>query len=241
MIYILLCAYNEEESIEKLLRSIKEVFKKNEHYYKIIVVDDGSSDQTASLTEKYSQTMPVELLKNPVNLGLGASLKNGFEYLVKIISDKDLIITLDSDNTHDPRLFAKLIEKAGEGFDIVIASRFASGGQEIGLSLFRKILSRGAYIYLKLLFNIPGVKDYTCGYRIYSADIIKKGFEKYGSKLIENSGFVCMAELLIKLSNLTSKIAETGLVLRYDQKMTPSKMKLFNTISGYFKLLKYKI
>lgn len=87
-------------------------------------------------------------------------------------------------------------------------------------------------------FPIAGARDYTCGYRLYSAKIIKKAFACYGKNgLVQEEGFLCMVEILLKLRALNLKAGEVGFVLRYDRKAGPSKMKVLKTILGYFRLL----
>jgi dolichol-phosphate mannosyltransferase len=144
---------------------------------------------------------------------------------------------MDADNTHSPALIPVMLENIKNGKDVVIASRYEEGGEEIGLSYSRRLFSAGASFLLKLFFAIPGVKDYTCGYRAYSGRVIKKAFDVYGGSFIEESGFTCMAEVIIKLNLLGCEISEVPLVLRYDLKKGRSKMKVLKTIRRYFILI----
>jgi dolichol-phosphate mannosyltransferase len=80
---------------------------------------------------------------------------------------------------------------------------------------------------------MKGVRDYTCGYRAYRASTIKDAVTRYGDRLIEESGFSCMVELLLKLRRLGIRCYEVPLVLRYDQKGGVSKMRVIRTIRRY--------
>lgn len=237
MIYILLPAFNERKALPKLFNTIEQAFTMAGEEYTVVVVDDGSTDETVKIAQDYAVGMPVIVLQHATNKGLGAAMNTGLSYLSRVAVDTDYIVALDADNTHNPQLIFTMIDKSREGQDVVIASRYASGGREIGLTLHRKLLSRGASVLLSAFFRVKGAKDYTCGFRAYSARIIKLAFQFYGEKFVEEKGFVCMAEILVKLDRLSARVGEVGLVLRYDLKEGASKMQVGKTIFGYFRLI----
>ena len=237
MVYILLPAYNEEKALPKLFDTIVQAFASAGEEYTVVVVDDGSTDATAKTAREHAPGMTVVLLQHETNKGLGTAMKTGLWYLSQVSADTDYIVALDADNTHNPRLIFAMIDKAREGHDVVIASRYAPGGREIGLTLYRKLLSRGASVLLSTFFRVKGAKDYTCGFRVYSSRIIKRAFQLYGDRFIEEKGFVCMAEILVKLDRLSARVAEVGLVLRYDLKEGASKMQVGKTVLGYLRLI----
>jgi dolichol-phosphate mannosyltransferase len=84
---------------------------------------------------------------------------------------------------------------------------------------------------------VPGVRDYTCGYRAYRAELLRNGFERYGEGLIERAGFACTDELLVHLATLARRIEEIPFVLRYDLKRGRSKLPLWQTMIATFRLL----
>ncbi|NLD35606.1 MAG: glycosyltransferase [Desulfatiglans sp.] len=233
MLYVLLPAYNEEKSMQSLLERFKKLFAENKIHYLIVVVDDGSTDRTAETVNGFNNEINISLVPHPYNMGLGAAMRTGFDYIAGLSKPGDLILTMDADDTHNPSIVGDMIQKIQKGKDIIIASRYEHGGEEIGLALHRKILSLGASFLLKIFFPIEGVKDYTCGFRLYSADIIKKAVDKYKENFITHNSFVCMAEILIKLSYLGVKVDEVPLILRYDLKQGQSKMKKIRTIFRY--------
>jgi dolichol-phosphate mannosyltransferase len=150
------------------------------------------------------------------------------------VADEDVLITMDADNTHNPQLIGAMVKKIRSGASLVIASRYEQGSEVVGLSAARKFLSRGASELLRFFFPIPGAKDYTCGYRAYRGVKLKQAFELYGNRLVEERGFTCMAEILIKMRAVGVRVAEVPLVLRYDFKSGESKMKVPRTILHYF-------
>ena len=109
----------------------------------------------------------------------------------------------------------------------------------MGLNTFRSFLSWGAGALFKFSYNIKDVRDYTCGFRTYDAKILKKAFAHYGDNFIEQRGFQCMAEILLKLNKLDKNIifSEVPMVLRYDLKQGESKMKVLDTIFNTVKML----
>ena len=120
---------------------------------------------------------------------------------------------------------------------MVIASRYAPGGEEVGLTRLRQFLSRGASFLLTLTVPVRGARDYTCGFRLYRAATLRRAAAAWGDALIEEAGFTCMAELLLKLGRGGARVAESPLILRYDLKEGASKMKMMRTISRYFTLI----
>lgn len=162
---------------------------------------------------------------------------DSLQYASEITENKDIIITMDADDTHPPGSILRMLRMIYEGYDVVIASRYVPGARIIGLSWYRRFLSLGASVIVQVLFPIAGVKDYTCGYRAYRADIIKKAFEMYGNKFVSESGFQCMIDILLKLRAMNAVIGEIPFILRYDHKVGRSKMPVYRTVMDTFKLL----
>lgn len=234
----MLPAYNEEASLPLLLQRIAAFGASyGDEPYQVIVVNDGSSDATAAIVTDFAARMPVRLINHDGNKGLGTAMKTGLTAAATVTERDDAVVTMDADNTHDPALISALRSELNKGYDLVIASRYQKGGEEIGLSLPRHIFSKGASTLLRLFFPIPGARDYTCGYRIYSGRLMRIAMDRYGDALVEEKGFTCMAEILIKMSRLGARVSEVPLVLRYDLKAGSSKMKVFATIRRYFVLI----
>lgn len=233
MLVILLPAYNEAASIVALLDRIRESLEGME--YHVVVVDDGSNDGTDKLVESQSTRMSLTLLKHSANQGLGRGINTGLGYVCSHWEDSDLLVTMDADNTHDPALIHDMLREIASEADIVIASRFVGNATQIGVPPYRRVLSTGAKVLLKWVFPIDA-NDYTCGYRLYRISLINRALKLY-TPFIEANGFVVMVEILLKLSKLHPRIVEVPLVLRYDLKGSPSKLKLLKTLLEYGKIL----
>ena len=236
MIVILLPAYNEERSLPAVLPKLKELLHPLEEDYLVVVCDDGSNDRTSEILRDYSLQMPIELIEHKLNRGLGETARDLFEFAVERCSDDDVIVRLDCDDTHEPDIIPRLIAKIRQGFDVVTASRFVRGGGQVGVSTYRTIISRAANVFMKILFPIPGLKEYSCGFRAYRAGIIRRAIDFYGNDFIQlkGLGFTCTLEKLVKLRLLGANFGEVGFVLRYDQKKSDSKMVSSVTTLGYF-------
>jgi dolichol-phosphate mannosyltransferase len=236
MIYILLPAYNEEDSIDHLLPKLKKYFEKDaSHPYHIILCDDGSEDLTMEKAQKFARELPLEIIHHKINRGLGETSRDLFERAAELSEDDDIIIRLDCDDTHDPGFIGGLIRKLEEGNDVVIASRFVKGGGQEGLVGYRKFISRMANWFMKLFFPIRGLREYTSGYRAYRASLIKEAIQFYGNNFIQlkGLGFTGTLEKIVKLKILGAKFSEAPFVLRYDMKKSPSKMIGSITTLGY--------
>jgi dolichol-phosphate mannosyltransferase len=136
---------------------------------------------------------------------------------------------MDADNSHTPGLILRMVQRIREGSDIVIASRYQPGARIRGVSQFRQILSLGASVLFRLVARVPGVRDYTCGYRAYRAEVLQIAFELYHEQFIRQTGFGCMAEILLRLKPMSPIIHEVPLILRYDLKYSTSKMQIWRT------------
>lgn len=237
MIHVLLPAYNEGLALGAVIEGISRAFADGD--VRVWVVDDGSSDDTAAVAERCAAAgHPVRLIKHGRNLGLGQAFRTGLAAIVPLMSADDALITLDADNTHPPQLMPSLLAPIEEGrADLVIASRFAPGGQEVGVPLFRRALSMGARAVFSLFLSVPGVRDYTCAYRAFRGSLLKKGMEKWGT-LVTEDGFASSVEWLLRLSALSPRVAEVPLVLRYDRKPSPSKMNILSTIRRTLSVLR---
>lgn len=229
-IWIVLPAYNEEEALPPLFQSITEALNEEKKDYSIIVVNDGSKDKTGEMIENYSKTLPVIPVHNDGNKGLAETIRRGLVEAAIRAQDNDVIVAMDADNTHPAGLMLRMLQLIKEGNDIVIASRYREGAHIRGLSFFRRFLSYGASWLFRIAFPTPGVRDYTCGYRMYRASALKKLRQQKGDQLISAKGFSCMVDLLLNLRQLDLVFTEVPMVLRYDLKPGASKMRVFKTI-----------
>lgn len=238
MIWILLPAYNEEASLPKLLPKIRAEFEKRSIEHRLIVVNDGSNDSTAEILAQFEQDASNKLtvLTHKINRGLGETERDGFEYIAEHGKPEDIIVRVEGDDTHDPKYIFDLINKLESGFDVVNTSRFQPGGDQKGLNTYRKTISKAANIFMKVMFGIKGVKDYSCGFRAYRVRVIQDAVNVFGNNFIQlrGLGFTGTLEIIVKLNAMGCTFAEVPFVLRYDMKESESKMVGSLTMLGYF-------
>ncbi len=237
MVIVTLPAYNEEETLPTLLDRIREAMEENLIEYRVIVVNDGSTDGTGEMVDRMRDTMPITRIDHEQNRGLGEAIRTGLLAAIEGAKDRDIIVTMDSDNTHTPGLIARMVRGIREGNDVVIASRFQPGAHVRGVPLHRRALSRSGSLLFRLAFPTPGVRDFTSGYRAYRAGVIRQAFDTYGGAFVAESGFSCMVDILLKLRRIEAIISEVPLVLRYDMKYGASKMLVLRTTIETLQLL----
>jgi dolichol-phosphate mannosyltransferase len=201
----------------------------------VLVCDDGSRDGTGRQLEELARTMPLEILRHKINRGLGETSRDLFERAAELAGPGDILVRLDCDDTHEPRFIPSLVRKVREGYDVVIASRFAKGGGQLGVSGYRAFVSRGANLFMKIFFPIQGLREYSCGFRAYRAETVQEAIAFFGNDFIQlkGLGFTCTLEKLVKLKLLGARFGEEPFLLRYDQKRSPSKMIGSVTTLGY--------
>jgi dolichol-phosphate mannosyltransferase len=237
MVIVTLPAYNEAPTLPTLLGRIRESMQENAIEYRVIVVNDGSTDATGETVDRMRETMPITRIDHDVNRGLGEAIRTGLLAAIEGAEDRDIIVTMDSDNTHTPGLIARMVRRIREGNDVVIASRFQPAAHVRGVPLYRRVLSRAGSLLFRLAFPTPGVRDFTSGYRAYRAGVVKQAFATYGDEFVAESGFSCMVDILLKLRRIDAIMSEVPLILRYDMKYGVSKMLVVRTAIDTIQLL----
>lgn len=236
-VIFVLPAYNEEANLAGLLQSIEQAMADGQLPWRVIAVNDGSKDRTGEILAQWQSAIPLTVFDHQVNQGLGFTVRDGLRIAADSMDDGDIVIVMDSDGTHSPGLVPRMVSLIREGHDIVIASRYRPGARVFGLSGLRLVLSNGASWIFRMALPIPGVRDYTCGFRAYSGASLKKVHRLYGDKLVEMSGFHCMADILIKCGKAGLICGEVPMILRYDLKGGASKMSVWKTVGQTLGLL----
>lgn len=235
--HIILPAYNEVASLPPLLSRLGSLAVACDEKLTVWVVDDGSNDGTAAMARRGYADLEVKVISHIVNLGLGQAVHSGLRAVLAVAGDDDVVVVMDADDTHDVRVVPQLRAALGGGADLAIASRFVSGGNDDTAPAFRRALSRGASMLFRIALPLDGIHDFTSGYRAYRVSLLRRAAGHYGERLVEEQGFACMVELLLKLRHCQPVVIEIPFVLRYDRKKGASKLRLRRTILQYLKLL----
>ena len=234
MIVVALPAFNEEDALPPLLDALGAVARSHRLDARVVVVNDGSSDRTHDRAGA-ADGIPVEVIDHPTNLGLGAAMRTGLRRAVDLFDGRatapdDVVVTMDADNTHPPALIPSMLEAIRDGSERVVASRFCPGARVRGVSAARRLLAVAGGGVFRILLPMSGIRDYTCGYRMYRVDLLRRAYARYGDRLVTEAGFTCTADMLLKLRPLRPRATERPLDLRYDLKPGASKMRVARTM-----------
>jgi dolichol-phosphate mannosyltransferase len=236
-VHVVLPAYNEESRIGTLLERIDLAMWEEGFSYQVIVIDDGSHDATAKIVQSYRARMPIVMKRHEVNQGLGATIRDGLVLALESAAERDLIVTMDADDTHAPGLIVHMVRMIREGCDVVIASRYQPQSQSYGVPLLRRFVSYAGSWLCRCVLPIQGVRDFTSGFRAYRAEVLGKAVARYGREFVDQDGFQCMVDILFKLRRMRLVFGEVPVILRYDLKRDASKMPLMKTARATFWLL----
>lgn len=166
---IIIPTYNEEKRLPATLFKIKKFLKKSRIKNEIIVVDDGSTDNTVSVAKKHK----VKILKNGRNFGKGYSIKHGV-----LKAKGDVILFTDADLSTPIKFLKNFLNKHNSGFDVVIASRGLQDSKiKIPQPFLREVSGKIFNILVRLITWLP-LKDTQCGFKSFKADAAKKIFKK---------------------------------------------------------------
>ncbi len=234
-VFAMLPCYNESENIDPLVRKwLDRKADLSAKGYNLFVrcIDDKSKDNTKEVIEKLCIEFPedVKLVAHDVNKGLGGALATALDQFMAEGKTGDVCFLMDGDNTHDPVFCLSMLDRIAAGADCVIASRYRTGSLTHGVNGIRQFMSWGAKQFYTIVLRVRNVRDYTCGYRAYTYDIIRRGVREYGTGLVEKRSFACMMEVLYKLWMIGARFDEVPFELHYDIKKGESKMRVLRTM-----------
>ncbi len=191
---IIVPAYNEEATIEKVLEHVLET---NPNIFELLVVDDGSQDTTSAKVERIAANEPrVHLLRQQRNQGKTAALKVGFA-----ASRGDIVVVQDADLEYDPSEIAELIDPIlSNRADVVYGSRFLVR-RAARVLYFRHYLANKFLTFLSNLLTDLNLTDVETGYKAFRGDIIR-------NMVITSDGFGFEIEATAKIAKLHCRIYE---------------------------------
>lgn len=241
MIYIYIPAYNEEKNIGLILDETRRVLVGAEVEYRLVVVDDCSTDRTGEILEEYVEKMPLDVVTHERNMNQGGALRSGLSKILDEATDDDFIVTLDADSSHQPQNILGIYDKLLDGRDVVIASRYRRGGDEWGAPRYRIYLARLANWLLHQFFPIEDVSDYTGSFRGFRVAALRQAWGEEGVDCLEENDFTVVPEVLLCLRGKGLSFAEIPLILRYDLKREKTKIRVSRTLKATFRLIYRKL
>ena len=235
MIRFVIPAYNEAENIPRLLADLAP--RARALGARVIVVDDGSTDGTADAVRAHAQDMHLAIVRHPVNSGLGAAINSGIRAALGEASDDDAIVTLEADTTSNLDDLPEMLALFERGYDLVLASVYAPGGQLLGVSRHRIAMSKAVSNTFRVLGGLRDMHTLSSLYRVYRAGTLRRAAETYGYLLVREPGFAANVELLLKLYAANASIAEVPTTNDWSTRKGSSKMKLKPTALAYFRVM----
>lgn len=199
----------------------------------VIVVDDNSPDGTGEIADRLAaeNTGRVHVIHRPGKLGLGTAYIAGFKHALH--NGQDLIVTMDADFSHHPRYIPGMIEKIETGYDLVIGSRYVTGGGTIECAALRKFLSWGANAFARTLLGLRA-HDTTAGFRCYRREVL----ESIALDRIFSSGYSFLIEMLYKVQHQGWKVGEVPIIFQNRQQGSSkiSKNEILKALQTVLKL-----
>lgn len=224
-------AYNEEANLPRLFADLEARPGLFPAGSRLIVVDDGSVDNTADAVRSYRGPLPVELVRLALNQGPGAAFRAGFAAALPSSPSTALIVTLEADTTSDLDAVPEMLARAEAGADVVVAR-----WRMVHVPLRRRVLSRSAGFVVRHALGVP-TRTVSSFLRVYRPAALRRAFGEYGDRLIQERGFACKAELLAKLAALGSVIEEVHVDLDCSRRVGASKMPVVRTALAYCRML----
>lgn len=193
-IAVVIPAKNEEKRIEQVIKRVKEKVPESD----IIVIDDGSDDQTVQTAENVSGIM---VLRHRINLGKGAALKTGCEAAVQ--REAETIVLMDADGQHNPEDIPRFLEALSDEYDIVFGSRIIGDDMPYVMRLGNKFLS----FVTSLLFR-SYISDTQSGFRAFRASV-------YPKIIWSSSGYGVETEMIINAAKHHLRMKEIDIKTVY--------------------------
>ena len=203
---IIIPTYNELANAPIL---IERIFKHIPDAH-ILIIDDGSPDKTGEKIKEIQRRYPgLFLLERASKSGLGSAYRTGFAWGLE--RGYEELVEMDADLSHRVRDLKKMIEaeELQPNTDLVIGSRWVSGGKTENWSKSRELLSRAANLYVRAMLGM-GVKDSTAGFRIYSSSIL----ERLNLEAIKSEGYSFQIEMTRAVYKLGGKMIEVPITFR---------------------------
>ena len=200
-VLVIIPTYNEIESLEEAVAGVLA-----HPGYAVLVVDDDSPDGTGVLADRLAAHNPgrVAVMHRTGDRGLGRSYIDGFRYALK--TDAQLICQMDADLSHDPKYLPDMVAAAQHN-DLVLGSRYMSGGGVANWPLHRLVLSMGANRYVRIITGL-GVTDCTSGFRCWR----REALAKIDLDAIKSHGYAFLTELLYRAHRMGLSIAEVPII-----------------------------
>ena len=198
LISIIIPAKDEEKRLPLFLRTVIDYCRHSVFSYEIIVVDDGSRDQTALVSRSFQKEFPsLKVISLERNHGKGYAVKQGF-----FAARGQIVLFLDADGSTQPQEIERHLGLFDQGYDIVIGSRVLKDGSSyVKAKTYRRLIG-AIFNFMVSHMLIKGIKDTQCGFKMFRASLVR---ELFGRLYLEGYGFDLEVLYLAQRMNLRIK------------------------------------
>lgn len=204
--------FNERENLPRILDRL---FAANPEVH-ALVIDDASPDGTGAIADVRAASDPrVRVLHRQRKDGLGAAYRAGFAAAIE--DGADVVVEMDADGSHAPEQLPALLA-AVPAADLVLGSRWVSGGAVQNWPLHREILSRGGNAYARFMLRVP-IRDITGGYRVFRVDTLRA--IDYAN--VQSQGYVFQVEMAYRVAQAGLRVVEVPITF-VEREFGDSKM-----------------
>lgn len=212
-VWLVLPTYEEATNIERLVEQARAKLPADAQ---VLIVDDNSRDGTGEIAARLSEEHEaIHFLHRPAKEGLGPAYIAGFRRALS--GGAGFVVEMDSDFSHEPAYLPRLIE-AAEHADIVIGSRYVSGGGVGDWGPLRRAISRGGSAYAQLILGLD-VRDLTGGFKCFRREVL----ETIDLDAVRSRGYAFQVEMTYRAIEFGFKVVEVPIVFR-DRQDGTSKM-----------------
>lgn len=221
--------YNEAENIPSLVAAI---FHSNPEAH-LLFVDDNSQDGTKDLIRHEQKRRPEQIfmLERAGKLGLGTAYLEGFNWGLQ--KSYSFFQEMDADLSHDPIMVPRFLDQLGSN-DVVIGSRYVSGGGTKNWGLLRKFISRGGSLYARTILGLK-IKDLTGGYNLWKREVL----ENINLSNVKSEGYAFQIELKYRAAKKNFSLTEVPITF-VDRRAGYSKMSTMIVFEAMIRVLKLK-
>jgi dolichol-phosphate mannosyltransferase len=216
-IWLVIPTYNEAENVDPIVRAVaEELSKAAPASHRILIVDDSSPDGTGQIADRLAEEFStVEVLHRTSKSGLGRAYIDGFEHA--LAAGAELVIQMDADFSHDPKYIPALLA-AAEDADLVLGSRYVSGGAVRNWGVTRKAISRGGSFYARTVLGLK-VRDLTGGFKCIRRSVL----ETIDLGSLRADGYVFQIEVTYRATKSGFSVREMPITF-VDREVGQSKM-----------------
>lgn len=205
--------YNERDNLEPIVRAVLAADPRVD----ILVVDDNSPDGTGELADRLAAAEPrVRVLHREKKQGLGRAYLHAFRWA--LAEPYTYVIEMDADFSHDPSYLPTLLDTAQAGADLVLGSRYVTGGGTVNWGVGRKLISRGGSLYARSILGVR-VRDLTGGFKCFHRRVL----ESLDLDAVQSSGYAFQIELTYRALRKGFRVSEVPIVFE-DRRVGQSKM-----------------